>query len=273
MNHAALDEPEPFADVVLKGTTRGLEILISGKPSVDALGDRLCELLAEAPSFFAGSDARVAVDGRLPDGGLTVLERVASRFDLKLVEIAPKKAKLAEGTGKVAEEIVDISTEASARGRALVARGCERAECNDPPLQASLDVDAIVELIADDPEVELPPGPRLVSGPVRSGVIVDHPGHVIIVGDVNPGAEVRATGSIMVLGRLRGVAHAGIGQQKGFIIALSLQPQQLRVGRMVARSGDADRPPLGAEIAYITGETIVVERFTGRLPSGLAASM
>jgi septum site-determining protein MinC len=119
----------------------------------------------------------------------------------------------------------------------------------------------------------VPQGPRLVIGPVRSGMIVDHTGHVIVIGDVNPGAEVRAEGSIIVLGRLRGVAHAAIGREAGCIVALSLQPQQLRIGRMVARAGDADRPSDGAEIAYATGETIVVERFLGRLPSGLAASM
>jgi septum site-determining protein MinC len=104
-------------------------------------------------------------------------------------------------------------------------------------------------------------------------MIVDHPGHVIVIGDVNPCAEVRAEGSIIVLGRLRGVAHASIGRAAGFIIALTLQPQQLRIGRMVARADDADRPGGGVEIAYATGETIVVERFSGRLPSGLAASM
>jgi len=132
-----------------------------------------------------------------------------------------------------------------------------------------------IEFVDAEPEPPppLPPGPRLVSGPVRSGVIVDHPGHVIIVGDVNPGAEVRAEGSIIVLGRLRGVAHAAINNTAGFIVALSLQPQQLRIGRMVARAGDADHPSDGAEIAYATGDTIVVERFQGRLPSGLAASM
>ncbi|MBC7975406.1 MAG: hypothetical protein H7138_10505, partial [Myxococcales bacterium] len=113
----------------------------------------------------------------------------------------------------------------------------------------------------------------LVIGPVRSGVIVDHPGHVIVIGDVNPGAEVRAEGSIIVLGRLRGVAHAAIGRDAGFIVGLTLQPQQLRIGRMVARAGESDRPSDGAEIAYVTGEAIVVERFIGRLPSGLAASM
>ncbi|HEX8108888.1 MAG TPA: septum site-determining protein MinC [Kofleriaceae bacterium] len=125
----------------------------------------------------------------------------------------------------------------------------------------------------DESADETPVGPRLVVGPVRSGRIVDHVGHLIVVGDVNPGAAVRAEGSLIVLGRLRGVAHAAIGRDSGCIIALSLQPQQLRIGRMVARAGDADRPSGGAEIAYVTGETIVVERFSGRLPSGLAASM
>ena len=127
--------------------------------------------------------------------------------------------------------------------------------------------------LAAELTMAVPPGARLVVGPVRSGVIVDHPGHVIVIGDVNPCAEVRAEGSIIVLGRMRGVAHAAIGRAAGFIIALSLQPQQLRIGRMVARAADADRPSDGAEIAYATGETIVVERFSGRLPSGLAASM
>ena len=154
------------------------------------------------------------------------------------------------------------------------------AKAADPGLMAALaavllaagarDAEAaeIVAVIEDEA-----PGPRLVIGPVRSGRIVDHVGHLIVIGDVNPGAEVRAEGSIIVLGRLRGVAHAAIGRAAGFIVALSLQPQQLRIGRMVARAADTDRPADGAEIAYATGETIVVERFWGRLPSGLAASM
>jgi septum site-determining protein MinC len=126
--------------------------------------------------------------------------------------------------------------------------------------------------VADVAEA-MAPGARLVIGPVRSGTIVDHPGHLVVIGDVNPGAEIRAEGSIIVLGRLRGVAHAAIGHDCGFIVALSLQPQQLRIARMAARAADTDRPSDGAEIAYAAGETIVVERFLGRLPSGLAASM
>jgi septum site-determining protein MinC len=129
-----------------------------------------------------------------------------------------------------------------------------------------------IEVIAE-PEPEDDHKPRTVVGPVRSGVILEHRGDIIVIGDVNPGAELRTEGNIVVLGRMRGVAHAGIGREAGFILALTLQPQQLRIGRRVACAGDAKQVPDGAEIAFITGETIVVERFCGRLPSGLAATM
>lgn len=163
----------------------------------------------------------------------------------------------------------------------LAEAAAKAASAGDPALLAALAAvlasagarDAAAAPADESPADAAPAGPRLVVGPVRSGRIVDHVGHLIVIGDVNPGAEVRAEGSIIVLGRLRGVAHAAIGRDAGCIIALSLQPQQLRIGRMVARAGDADRPGGGAEIAYVTGETIVVERFSGRLPSGLAASM
>jgi septum site-determining protein MinC len=103
-------------------------------------------------------------------------------------------------------------------------------------------------------------------------VILDHLGHIIIFGDVNPGAEVRATGNIIVLGRLRGTAHAAIGADSGFIIALRQEAQQLRICKKVARP-DANTPSTEAEIAYVTGDQIVVERYTSRLPGNTSASI
>ena len=129
--------------------------------------------------------------------------------------------------------------------------------------------------LAATPEVPLPveEGTRIVVGPVRSGVILEHTGHLFVFGDVNPGAEVRATGNIVVLGRLRGTAHAGIGQDVGFILSLRLEPQQLRIARKVARAADSDTPSTDAEIAYCTGDAIVVERYLGKLPKNLATSL
>jgi septum site-determining protein MinC len=129
--------------------------------------------------------------------------------------------------------------------------------------------------LAATPEVprKSEPGTRVVMGPVRSGVILEHLGHLIIFGDINPGAEVRASGNIVVLGRLRGTAHAGIGQDVGFILALRLEPQQLRIGRSVARAADSDIPASEPELAYKTGDSIIVERYQGKLPRNLATSI
>jgi len=54
---------------------------------------------------------------------------------------------------------------------------------------------------------------------------------------------------------------------------LRLEPQQLRIGRIVVRAPDSDTPATDAEIAYATGDAIVVEHYYGRLPRNLATSI
>jgi septum site-determining protein MinC len=108
----------------------------------------------------------------------------------------------------------------------------------------------------------------MIVGPLRSGVVLEATGDITIIGDVNPGAEVRAGGSIVVLGAMRGVAHAAM-LGPGFILALRLDPQQLRLGNKVARAADSDEPGDRPEIAYAINERIVVEAYQGRLPGRL----
>jgi septum site-determining protein MinC len=65
---------------------------------------------------------------------------------------------------------------------------------------------------------------------VRSGTRVEFAGTVVVLGDVNAGAEVAAQGNIIVWGRLRGAAHAGTsGDARAVICALSLAPMRLQI--------------------------------------------
>lgn len=74
---------------------------------------------------------------------------------------------------------------------------------------------------------------------LRSGQRISYKGTIVIVGDINPGAEVVATGDIVVMGCLRGVVHAGVdGNTEAEVFALSLQPTQLRIAHCIARSPD-----------------------------------
>jgi septum site-determining protein MinC len=75
----------------------------------------------------------------------------------------------------------------------------------------------------------------LVHRTLRSGFSLQHPGHVIVVGDVNPGAEIIAGGDVIVWGHLRGMVHAGAEGDEGAVVcALNLAPTQLRIAGQIA---------------------------------------
>lgn len=65
---------------------------------------------------------------------------------------------------------------------------------------------------------------------LRSGTRIEFPGHVVVLGDVNPGAEVVADGNVIVWGRARGLLHAGAaGDTSAVICALDLLSPQIRI--------------------------------------------
>jgi len=94
---------------------------------------------------------------------------------------------------------------------------------------------------------------------MRSGFKVAYQGHVIVLGDVNPGAEIIASGSIVVWGKLRGTAHAGAeGDEDAVVCALDLSPTQLRIASRVATTPQDQEQPQ-PEIASIRENQIIAE--------------
>ncbi len=92
---------------------------------------------------------------------------------------------------------------------------------------------------------------------VRSGAEIRHPGSIIVVGDVNPGGSLIAAGDIFVWGRLRGVAHAGSeGNTACRIMALHMQPTQLRIADQVARAPEKPPALYQPEVAYVNNDGI-----------------
>jgi len=94
---------------------------------------------------------------------------------------------------------------------------------------------------------------------MRSGFKVAYHGHVVVLGDVNPGAEIIASGSVVVWGRLLGTVHAGAeGDETAVICALDLSPLQLRIATKVAIAPKGDKDPQ-PEVASINGDQIIAE--------------
>ena len=93
-----------------------------------------------------------------------------------------------------------------------------------------------------------------VSKTIRSGTRIEYPGNIVIIGDVNPGAEIIAEGSVIVWGRVRGVIHAGAkGDRSAFICALDLSANQLRIANESSAMLKPQKDPK-PEIASINGE-------------------
>ncbi len=88
---------------------------------------------------------------------------------------------------------------------------------------------------------------------LRAGQKVICQGNVVIQGDVNPGSEIIADGDIIVIGALRGVAHAGAsGREDAAVIALIYEPMQLRIARYITISGSSkSQRKKGAYIARV----------------------
>ncbi len=109
---------------------------------------------------------------------------------------------------------------------------------------------------------------RFYKGTLRSGQVLESETSIVILGDVNPGARVISKGNVVVLGTLKGNIYVGAaGNESAFVAALSMDPIQIRIGDVIARSSDAapgkrkraaDKP----KIAYVEDGNIYIEPIT-----------
>jgi septum site-determining protein MinC len=104
-------------------------------------------------------------------------------------------------------------------------------------------------------------------GTLRAGDHLHSEGSLLLLGDLNPGARISAVGHVLVWGRLRGIAHAGLhGDRSARIVALQLRPVQLRIATAVAR-GPAEAPASGmAEMARLVNGEIRIDPASPRWP-------
>ena len=97
-------------------------------------------------------------------------------------------------------------------------------------------------------------------GSLRSGQRLETEGSIVIIGDVNSGAEVIASDNIVVLGNLRGLAHAGAKGNKNAIIASGkLDAVQLRISNIVKEIDRDEEPVHRQAYVFVEDDKIIIE--------------
>lgn len=230
-----------MAGIHIKGTKNGLLVTLGEGKLADLLAE-LEERLRGTASFFKGAWVSLAVGQR----------------ELTIEEIRHIRTLLAQNEVVLGTVISEApSTRAAARHLGLATSRGPWPE-SPPAWRAQED-------LADPLERGLARGEFsegiLARCTLRSGQIIRHPGHVVIMGDVNAGAEIIAGGDIVIWGRLNGTVHAGaIGDDQAVVCALELNPTQLRIGRHIARPPEEapERRPV-PEMAFVQGDKIIVK--------------
>lgn len=107
----------------------------------------------------------------------------------------------------------------------------------------------------------LPGEPAFLSvGNLRSGQKLAHPGHVVVLGDINPGAQVAAGHNLLVLGSCRGTVEAGTaGDEAAIVLALHLAPVRLTIAGQDADDRIFREVPAGPRVARLINGRICLE--------------
>ncbi len=207
--------------VAIKGTKHGLTITLQPGP-LDNVLIELNERLQRTAAFFRGAQVTLNVEN--PDVSSATLNEISAllvQHDIVLREVNAADPQL--------------SSPFESLGSASETRAAISQPHREPPENSSARASTSAAAASDGDESDTYPA-IVVRRTMRGGAAVQHEGHVIIIGDVNPGAEVIAAGDVIVWGKLRGLVHAGaLGDNSAIVCALLFEPTQLRIGNAIAR--------------------------------------
>uniref|UniRef100_E6Q3N0 Septum formation inhibitor MinC C-terminal domain-containing protein n=1 Tax=mine drainage metagenome TaxID=410659 RepID=E6Q3N0_9ZZZZ len=259
------DGTSEAVSVLLRGRSWGIEVALDGGD----LGDSLAELeskLSAAEAFYRDCEATLRFGEMAPSASeLTRLQGLLSGRNISIRRVlgGAAIAATAEALGAPFEESAVGSPAPSPRREPRRSRVVELSE-SARSLKADFDgaradiasrrragETSVRRLDLKRPGGDEAPSLRLVEavpgtlyhvGTLRGGQSLQQIGNIVVVGDVNPGAELIASGDILVFGRLAGVAHAGAqGDSEARVRALELVPTQLRIATAIAAESSARR--------------------------------
>lgn len=246
-----------MSSVNLKGTSSGIVLELDSKVSFEELLKDIADKFMHSKNFLGKSEMGLLLKGRNVNDSEEneIIDVVTKNSDIQITCVIREDSKLDQffvhymQNDNGQEEQNDIKPDAVAYD--------EGTEVDNELSDMILDsLDGVA---------------KIYPGNLRSGQAISDKKSIVVLGDVKPGATVTSEGSIFVLGALRGSAFAGsMGDEKAFVLALDLDPLQIRIANAIAISPDSEKGPKlkmrkfrkkpdekTTEVAYIQGGHVV----------------
>jgi septum site-determining protein MinC len=257
------ERPSAQGQIAIKGTRHGLLLTLEPETPFSELLQALAERLAEAPDFFRGATLTVDTRQRMLQASERVqLENLLAHYRMSIASLEQVAGMRRGGLGEGARLGLGVNG-----GPAYTATGpyasyspYERTGAGAVTVDLGLTTGQRDPRESDDT--------LFLRRTVRSGQAIHHHSNIVVLGDVNPGAEVVAGGDVIVWGVLRGMVHAGYpDNEQALVCALLLAPVQLRIAHLLSRPPEGLEVQPRPEVASIRQGQIVVETWlNGRPP-------
>ena len=209
-------------EVVIKSNKYGMELILEDKLPFSELLQIIGEKFKESGNFFKDAKMAVSFAGRklTEEEELQIVDTIMENSSINIICIMDKESRQEEQM-KERVEVLGAGPSGSSKGNS------PRLKKSQLPLQEA-------------PQSNAESG--FYKGNLRSGQVLECPTSVTLIGDVNPGARIVSGGNVVVLGALKGNACAGVaGNNSCFIFALDMQPIQLQIGEVIAKSPDREK--------------------------------
>ncbi len=218
-------------NVVIKGNKYGIVLILNDKIPFEELKEEIIQKFKASANFFGSAQMALSIEGR----------RLSASEEHEVLDIISTHTSLSIIC------IMDNDKDREETFRQLV-------EAGTAPAPAAVTAAAATDITQQSGQ--------FYKGTLRSGQELESQTSIVILGNVNTGAKVISAGNIIVLGTLKGTAYAGVtGNPNAFIVALEMDPIQLRINDVIARSTDGKKKTVEktAKIAYISEENIYID--------------
>ena len=216
------------SSVIFKGRRDGITIVLDEALPFETLKEALAAKMHDAQRFFGSATSSVLFRGR----------ELSAEEENALLDIIIKNSSL------------NISFAKRETGQTLISAKTERS--NVPP--------EVLSTISQMDNMT-----HFQKGALRSGQSIRYAGSVVLMGDVNPGAEIVAEGNVVVLGAIKGLVHAGCGGNRDcYVSAFDMRPTQMRIADLITYVPEEmltkrGKPKLVPVYAYIKDGQIYIE--------------